>query len=89
MVKTGINQGICSKKLTVTYYCLGLAVLLVTIYAVVPPISCIHQALFHDAFEPYVVMRTSSMPRFNEDLLERMGDKIAYGRQVYAQGSVL
>ena len=46
------------------------------------------QAVWRDAYEPYVVVRTATMPRFNEDLLERMGDKIAYGRVLYAQGWV-
>ena len=44
------------------------------------------QAKFADAFEPYVVLETKSMPKYPEELLERMGDKIAYALQLHGMG---
>ena len=47
------------------------------------------QVKWRDAYEPYVVLKTSEMPRYEPALLERMGDKIAYGLHLYAKGYVL
>ncbi len=46
------------------------------------------QVKWKDAFEPYVVLPTLDAPDYDERLLERMGDKIAYGLHLYAKGSV-
>lgn len=45
-----------------------------------------YQAIFSDAYEPYVVVRREFEARYNQLLLERMGDKIAYIRLLHGQG---
>ncbi|ELU18085.1 hypothetical protein CAPTEDRAFT_135861, partial [Capitella teleta] len=45
-----------------------------------------YEALWRDAFEPYTITQTDLMPPYNEDLFERMGDKIAFGRELHARG---
>ncbi|ESO00985.1 hypothetical protein HELRODRAFT_92624 [Helobdella robusta] len=45
-----------------------------------------YRAVFKDAFEPYVVAPKWLWARFNEDLMERMGDKIAYARLLHGLG---
>jgi len=44
---------------------------------------------YHDAFEPYVVVRSDTEWRFDERLLERMADKAIYCRTLHANGFVL
>lgn len=45
-----------------------------------------YQAVFADAFEPYVIVRRDCEARYNELLLERMADKIGYVRLLHGQG---
>lgn len=45
-----------------------------------------YQATFANAYEPYVVIRQDNEARYNEVLLERMGDKNAYSRLLYKMG---
>jgi len=43
-------------------------------------------AIYADWFEPYVVVKMDAAPRYNEMLLERMGDKVAYARLLHTNG---
>jgi len=44
------------------------------------------QAIFHDAFEPYLVVPKTDPARYHEGLIERFGDKIAYCRLLHGKG---
>jgi len=46
----------------------------------------IFQVTYRNAFEPYVVVRMESAPRFNELMLERFADKALYARTLHAVG---
>jgi glycosyltransferase-like protein LARGE len=45
-----------------------------------------YDVTYHDAFEPYVVVRSDNVHRFNERLLERMADKAMYIRALHGAG---
>ena len=44
------------------------------------------QVPYSGAFEPYIVLPTRTAPLYDERMLERMGDKIAYGLEVSVRG---
>ena len=49
-------------------------------------LNALFQINYADAFEPYVVLPVQDIPKYDERLIERMGNKIAYTLQLYAMG---
>ena len=62
----------------------------VMIYYIVKPghVFPLLQVKYSGAFEPYLVLLSKTAPTYDERLLERMGDKIAYGLEILARGYV-
>ena len=44
--------------------------------------------MFEPKFEPYILMRTREMPLYDEDVLDRMGDKALFTSDLNTIGYV-
>ena len=47
------------------------------------------QVMFEPKFEPYILMKTREMPLYDEDVLDRMGDKALFTSDLNTLGYVL
>ncbi len=47
------------------------------------------QIRYHWPYEPYILMKTAEMPRYSEDLVDRMADKAFFTQELHSKGYAL